>query len=95
MEKKKLPKKIIALLCGVLLCAMGVITAFAIEEGELPVENEPAAVGNETSEPQPETAQPGSILTDPPTTVPISGRLCGQSARSDGLCAADDPQNRQ
>ena len=24
-----------------------------------------------------------------------SGRLCGQSARSDGLCAADDPQNRQ
>ena len=72
MEKKKLPKKIIALLCGVLLCAMGVITAFAIEEGELPVENEPAAVGTETPEPpQPETAQPGSILTDPPTTVPI------------------------
>ena len=72
MKTIKFPKRIIALLCGAVLCLGGLATAFAAEDDPFIGESDPVIVTDSPiyTDPPIVTDPPTAPVTDAPTTLP-------------------------
>ena len=72
MKTIKFPKRIIALLCGAVLCLGGLATAFAAEDDPFIGESDPVIVTDSPiyTAPPIVTDPPTAPVTDAPTTLP-------------------------